>query len=118
MKIIIPDHRPPSWNKLYAGVHWTKRKAIADEAHKLVRAALPPDTEPFAVPVDITVTAYFKNRPLDASNVCAKIYEDGLIGFAIVDDGPRYVRSMRTVSRVDKQAPRVEIDIEPIGATE
>lgn len=115
MRIVIPDHRPVSLNKYYAGMHWSKRKAIADEAHMLVRAALPPDVEPYTEPVHITVTAYFKNRPLDASNVLAKVYEDGLIGRVLIDDSTQYVRSVRTVSLVDRAAPRVVIDVEPVG---
>lgn len=116
LRIVIPDHRPVSLNKYYAGMHWTKRKTLADEAHMLVRAHTPPNVQPFVTPVDITVTAYFKNRPLDASNVFAKVYEDGLIGHVLVDDSPQYVRSVKTVSAMDKHAPRVVIDIEPVIA--
>lgn len=114
MRITIPDYRPPSWNHAYAGQHWTKRKAAADEAHALVRAHLPPDAELYTDPVDINITVYFKNRPLDADNVCSKILIDGLIGHVLVDDSPQYVRSVRTVSAVDKAAPRVVIDLEVV----
>ena len=65
----------------------------------------------FDVLVDITITAYFDKRPLDASNICAKLYEDAIKGWLIVDDSPKYVRSVRTVSEIDKQRPRVEIEV-------
>lgn len=114
--ITIPDERPTSWNTFYAGAHWSKRKKEADRVHQMVRYALPSsvvDSGPLSERVDITVRAYFKNRPQDASNICAKLYEDALIGWVIVDDKPEYVRSMRTISEVDKKNPRVEIEVVP-----
>ena len=30
----------PSMNKIWAGVHWSKRKQYADEAHKAVHIAV------------------------------------------------------------------------------
>lgn len=109
--LVIPGLRPPSWNDLYAGQHWSKRKEMADKIHLLVRAALDPDEPCFEGRVDIEVRAYFDKSPQDASNICSKLMEDGLLGHLIVDDSPRYVRSMRTVSEVDKLNPRVEIEI-------
>ena len=100
-----------SWNKLYAGMHWTARKRESDRVHLLVRQALDPDCVMFSKPVAITVTAYFKNRPMDCSNICAKMYEDGLVSWLIKDDTPKYVASMRTISRIDKKNPRVEIEL-------
>ena len=115
MKIVLDGERPQSLNKIYSGVHWTKRKAEADRVHTLVRAALPLVYKPFDVPVRIVVTAYFKNRPLDASNIFAKVYEDGLVGHLLVDDSPQYVTEIATRSRVDRKNPRVEIEIIPDG---
>lgn len=114
MRITIPDHRPTSWNALYAGIHWRKRKRLADQTHALVRACTPPDAAQYETPVHITVTVYFANRPMDADNIAAKLYIDGLSPRVIADDSPKYVRSVRTVSLVDKSAPRVEIQIEPV----
>lgn len=118
MRITIPGYKPRSWNQFYAGGHWTKRKAAADEAHMLVRAALPADVELYAVPVDITVTAHFRGKAMDADNIAAKLLIDGLVGRVLVDDSPEYVRSVRTVSAVDKAAPRVVIDVVPVGGGE
>ena len=64
--------------------------------------------------VDIRITAYFKNRPLDSSNICGKLYEDGLKGIIIEDDDIRYVREFTTVSAVDKENPRVVITINAV----
>lgn len=111
MIITLPGERPISWNKLYAGTHWAKRKKAADEAHSLVHANIGAWVKTFSVPVEITVTAWFKHRPLDADNICAKLYIDGLIGTVIHDDKPEFVRSVTTVSHIDKDRPRVEIEI-------
>ena len=113
MLIVIEDYRPPSLNQIYSGVHWSKRKRMADEAHALVRANIDPDVEAFNVPVEIRVTAYFKNRALDPDNIPAKILIDGLIPLVIADDSPKYVASVTTISRVDKDRPRVEIVVRP-----
>jgi hypothetical protein len=95
-------------------MHWTARKAEADRVHLLVRSVIDPDTvKIFDGPVDIEMVVYFKNRPMDASNILVKTYEDGLIGWVIQDDSPKYVRSVKTVSLVDKENPRIEITLTP-----
>lgn len=111
MKIVIPNERPLSLNKFYAGIHWTKRKKEADRVHKLVRAFTPKNTTIIAKRVDILITAYFKDRPLDASNIFLKIYEDGLKGVVIADDSRAYVRCIGGRSEIDKFNPRVEIEL-------
>lgn len=112
--IELPDERPISWNKLYAGVHWRKRKAEADRVHMVVRSALDPESTPYTVPVSIAVEARFAHHPLDCCNVPAKLYIDGLLGWLIEDDDPRYVSSVTTTSLVDKESPGVRIIVSPI----
>ncbi len=112
--LILDGERPISWNQYYSGKHWSKRKAEADRVHMLVRSAIDPDCQIFNCPVDLEIRAYFKSKPQDASNICAKVYEDGLIGWLLEDDSPEFVRSMTTVSLVDRKQPRVEIEIKPI----
>lgn len=102
-----------SWNKLYSGQHYTVREAEAARVHLLVRGQIDPDVPPFSVPVDISVTAFFRSRPLDPDNVVAKLYIDGLCPLVITDDSMKYVSSVRTASRIDKVNPRVEILIIP-----
>jgi len=114
--LILEGEQPISWNKMYSGLHWTKQQAEVTRVHLEVRAALDPDELMFDQPVAITVRAYFKNRrvQLDCSNIPAKLYEDGLIGWLIQDDSPRYVRSMTTISLLDRDNPRIEIEIKEI----
>lgn len=113
MTIIIPDEKPVSWNKYYSGDHWSKRNNEAKRVHWLVRAHLDPESPIFNTLVDIEVVVYFENNKvrLDASNITAKFYEDGLIGYLIENDSWRQVRSMKTVTLLDRVDPRVEIII-------
>ena len=114
--LTLLGEKPISWNKMYTGQHWSKRNAEAARVHLAVRAALDPNAAIFNTPVSITVRAYFKDKrgQLDASNIAAKLYEDGLIGWLITDDKPEYVRSMTTVSLLDRQSPRLEIEIKEV----
>lgn len=112
LRIVLKGERPTSLNQWYSGKHWTVRKREADRVHALVREQLV-DCKMYNVPVNIRITAYFASRPQDASNIVSKIYEDGLVGHVLVDDGPKYVASMTTESRIDKKNPRVEIEVKP-----
>lgn len=114
--LTLIDEKPMSWNKMYSGLHWSDRLAEAERAHLAVRVAVDPDEPIFDKPVAITVRAYFKDKrsQLDASNITAKMYEDGLIGWLIEDDTPQYVCSMTTVSLIDRKNPRVEIEIREV----
>ena len=114
--IVLDGERPMSWNAFYSGVHWNVRKSEAERVHWLVREKLDADSGVYTVPVTLTVTAYFAHHPMDASNICAKLYEDALKGFVIWDDSPAYVDSVTTRSRIDKQRPRVEILVSPVGS--
>lgn len=114
--IVLPGERPPSWNDSYAGQHWTKRQAAIERVRMAVRAAIDPDEcQPFAVPVCITVTVYFADKPQDADNIPAKLYVDALKGWVLRDDDGRYVRSVTTVTELDARRPRVVIDVEPVA---
>ncbi len=114
--LVLPDERPLSWNLFYSGLHWGERQREKDRVRLIVRAAIDPDRVTlFTHPVAIRVDAYFSGRPQDASNICAKLYEDALIGWLIKDDSPQYVASMTTASHKDKDYPRVVITLTPIG---
>ena len=117
MQITIEDYRPPSWNRFYSGMHWAKRKVLADEAHLLVLLSVRdqcPDADMFSECVDIEMVTYFKNRPQDTDNLTAKLLIDGLRHAGILsDDTPQQVASVTTRSRVDKEFPRVTIQITP-----
>lgn len=112
--IILGGERPISWNKFYSGGHWSERAAEAERVHLLMRSAINPNIAAHVVPVHIHVIAYFDKRPLDADNIAAKLYIDGLKSWLIRDDTPECVRSVTTSSRIDKSFPRVEIHLEEV----
>jgi hypothetical protein len=113
MKIILKNERPMSWNKLYAGTHWTKRNAEAERVHSLIYLSLSRSQRvPFLEKVNIFITVYFKNRPFDSDNIADKFYIDGLKHANVIqEDDLRYVGMTATRSEVDKNNPRVEIEI-------
>lgn len=116
MIITLHGERPLSWNTLYSGGHWGRRKLEADRVHLAVKMQVDescPDVEPFDSRVHITIRAYFKSRPLDPCNITAKIYIDGLHGIIIHDDTMEHVAGVTTMSFVDKENPRVEIEVVP-----
>ena len=110
-KIVLEGYRPISWNKLYAGKHWRYRKLQADIAHGLVRLAIGNEPDIIESRVDIEVVVYFDKYPYDPCNIPAKLVIDGLLGIWLVDDNPKYVRSVTTRSEVDKDHPRLEMKV-------
>jgi hypothetical protein len=113
IKITLNDHRAISWNKLYSSPHWSKRKELADEIHFRVKIACK-GVKSISGRVDILVVAMFKGKTaLDSSNICVKLYEDGLVGAGIiVDDSPEYVRmvSMESMPNVGKDSVNIFIE--------
>lgn len=92
MKIQIPIPQKISTNSIYAGIHWATRKKLADTYHKaLIEHKNKKVTE---YPVEITYIFTFKAKPLDTTNCTfmAKMLEDGLVGYGIIeDDDPTHV---------------------------
>lgn len=68
--------------------------------------------------VNVTITWIEPNRRRDPDNIQAgaKFVMDGLVaGGVIKDDSQRYVKSIRHFFEVDKENPRIEIDVEEVG---
>lgn len=68
--------------------------------------------------VDITITWYEPNRRRDPDNITGggtKFVMDGLVaGGAIRDDSQRYVNSISHQFEVDRENPRVEIEVQEV----
>lgn len=111
MIIILLKERPVSWNTFYAGRHWIVRKQEALRVHLLLKAHTLRVTEKFKGRVSIVMTVYFKDHPIDPDNIVSKLYIDGLKDRVIVDDTYEWVDSVTTRVRVDKENPRVEIEV-------
>ena len=97
------DSRPISWNKYYAGLHWTKRSALSEEWKWLVKIALLQSKVPHTPlgRVSIEVSVEMKGKLIDVDNVCLKLICDGLVDWGTLpDDSPEYVESIKvSVSR-------------------
>ena len=118
MKIILLGERPWSWNKMYSGIHWATRAKEAARVHELVWGEyLENHRDVFDLDkiitnrVDINIIVYFNDKPQDSDNICDKPYVDGLIGIWLADDTREYVRRVSTQSELDKENPRMEIEI-------
>lgn len=81
-------------NAIYAGKHWSRRKADSEYWHMLTQAALfraGIPRRPAQKPV--TITFYWDDRlDLDNHAYMRKMIIDGMKGWVIVDDDRRYIR--------------------------
>ena len=111
--IILEGERPKSWNEFWSGMHWSARKKYKDRAKLVVRSAIDPNSKPFDVPVRIRYDIFMDKHLPDIENICTKPYTDGLIGWLIVDDSPKYVPKFGVELYADKENPRMEILITP-----
>lgn len=111
-EIVVYD-RPPSWNKYWAGTHWSFRKKEKDRIRLEILAALgTTDLEPYSVPVHISFTVYQKGPWKDWDNVCVKPYQDALIGLLLEDDTPEYVTG-GCITLVKSSEDKIVIEITP-----
>ena len=120
--LTLPDERPISWNAFYAGAHWSKRNKEKNRVWFVVRSVFPPDVVdgdgwPVRERVRIEVTAYVKDKPMDADNVCTKLYVDALKGWVIPDDDGQWVETVIPRVKIDKLNPRLEIRVTPCSMT-
>ena len=100
MRIIIEFKIPltctAEWglNKIYAGVHWTKRKKQAEYIHLLTQQALrKAGIHKGVYKEPVSITMQFNDR-LDVDNhgYIIKLIIDGLKGYLIADDTKQYVK--------------------------
>ena len=117
LTITLEGEKPVSNNQFYSGMHWTKRKQLADAAHLLIRSQIDPEQPPFDEPVHITMTVYAADRVRrDIDNMNVKMYIDGLKPHVILEDDWRYVSGITKLYKHDKARPRVEIVIKEASA--
>lgn len=117
MKIVLQGEHPITNNKFFSGIHHTKRTARKNDAKWVLLAAIPPDAEMIEGKVHITITSFFDAHPIDADNVCVKYYIDGLKGRIIPNDDIRYVMAVTSIVCIDKDNPRVEIEVKQVPGT-
>lgn len=114
--ITLADTYPPSHNLTWAGVHWGNRRALADQMrwHMAIEAKAQYPGLRIVNQVDILITAYAGRgqRAIDADNIEAKSWIDGLVDVGILkNDSPKYVRtvSLRTIDTKEETMTVIEI---------
>jgi Holliday junction resolvase RusA-like endonuclease len=84
-------------NKIYAGVHWTKRKKQAEEIHELVYHSMMQQNVPpvlFKKPVRIDIS-YNSRMDCDNHGYLTKLIIDGMKDYILKDDSKKYVKEIR-----------------------
>lgn len=82
-----------SLNKIYAGVHWTKRQKQAEKMHWMVLSALKKagiKKRIYKGPVTIQLS-YNTRLDIDNHGYLSKLIIDGLKGYVIADDTKKHV---------------------------
>ncbi len=117
MKLIIPGELP-SLNEIIgkSKSHWGKyHKTKKEETNKVAWLAksLPPVER-----VELDITYYCINRRKDPDNIAAggkKIILDGLVKAGVIaNDGWKQVAGWRESWEVDKEKPRIEVEIKEV----
>jgi hypothetical protein len=102
-----------SFNKIYAGVHWSVRRKQAELFHNLIHIEKLDYEKTFHkklqpiqhYPVMIDYNFIWASKPLDTSNCfyMVKMLEDGLVKNKILkDDSPNFVSVSTVTSSKDK----------------
>lgn len=103
IEITIPEK--VSLNAIYAGMHWRRRKELADLYHEEV-LELKGKLKVEEYPVLITYEWHFVKNALDSLN-CAymsKMIEDGLVKVGVLEnDSPKFVRRSMLDTQVSKK---------------
>lgn len=109
MIIKIPLPEKVSTNDIYSGMHWSKRKKLADLYHQCLIEHRNKRIADY--PIDVTFIFSFKGTALDCTNVSymAKLLEDGMKAYKIItDDSPKFVQSVTLISQ---KGQRDEVEI-------
>ncbi|MCH5645138.1 RusA family crossover junction endodeoxyribonuclease [Gordonia sp. ABSL49_1] len=114
--ITLPIPRPLLTTNQARSQHWRKAHRAKAETEMLVRAALvKASVNPIDHPITVTVTWYapdLKRRDSDALDFTKKAILDAMVKAGTIrDDNWRWVRSSTTAVELDRDHPRIEIQI-------
>lgn len=103
-----------STNKIYAGIHWSKRKEIKDGILSVTAGFCRPILKVKSYPVRIVYRFVFRSRSLDTLNTAAmaKMFEDAFRTLGILqDDSPKFVnKSELEVIEVSRKKGEKQMD--------
>ena len=113
IKFAIPGTLP-GWNQANKG-HWAKRAKLKREIEEYIGWIIKPVRyQPLQCPIRIDIKFYEPNRKRDIDNVKAgtKFILDALVKMRVIpDDGQKYVSDVTSDVLVDREKPRVEVEI-------
>ena len=105
---------PAGWGKMKGRQFLTKRYRESLGTAAMLVAAQTRDVEPFAGPVLMRLRFWPPDaRRRDVSNL-VKLIEDSLVGAVYADDSQIEEQAWKRMA-IDRQVPRVEIEVEPIN---
>lgn len=115
----LPLPQKISGNSVYAGMHWSKRKKLADDFHLAVWASVRQQKIiPWKdFPAKVHYQYHLSGRMPDISNLglMTKLVEDGLVKAGIFpDDSYKYIREI-TISgcKIKSPQPHIKVLITP-----
>ena len=117
MKFVITG-KFPSLNEYTEGnrnnrYHGAKiKKDCQQNVIQAIRQAKLPKVSNY--PIHMKITWYEANRRRDIDNItyAVKFINDGLVQMGVIaDDSQRFIRSIENVVEVDKENPRIEVEI-------
>lgn len=108
--------RLPGYNELSSGWHYHARHRVKMSAMEAVGWEIKRQgIQPVEGKVVVTITCYERDRRRDDDNVtsgAAKIILDALKNNGIIaGDGRKYVECVKVPARVDRENPRVEVEL-------
>lgn len=116
-KFVIPG-RLPGLNEIIASsrTHWAvANKQKIDAMSTVIYAARAARIKPVKGFAEITITCHEPNKRRDADNVqsgAAKLALDALYKAGIIQgDGQRYIKLIQPPLEVDRENPRIEVEI-------
>ena len=115
-KLVIPGQFP-TMNTIIdkSKTHWSKYKRMKDNYDAIVQYYVEQQRIKFFEAVKLNITYYRKDKRTDPDNIAAakKFIIDGLVSAGVLeDDGWKQVKGFKESWEVDKDNPRIEIELE------
>ena len=117
-KLVLEDCKVPTWNIMYSGVHWSKRRKLVDQIHSLVFYSTAEQigthtgclvTKPVILDFEIH---YKDKRRRDPDNACIKPFIDGLVQAGLLyDDSTEQIRAIIIKMKIKQPSNKVIIKI-------
>ena len=110
--LVVPAPPPPSLN-VYLRMHWTLRRRLRRDWSDWLYALREEAGRPAFVSADVTVRYFYRTaHRRDLDNAIPKLLFDAMVDCRLLeDDNPDCLRTQKVEIHVDRDRPRVEIEI-------